>query len=389
MADVAAVASVLSPGTLPADELAAWGALADRAAEPNPFLRPEFVLAGLEGRARDTELLVVRDGARWLACAAFRRAKRWGPIPLPVLAPWLPEYAYLATPLVDRDAVAAGTAALVGALTGERRAAALVLDPVDATGPVGAGLIAAVQARGLAPVEAARFERAALRRRPGNTYLDEAVSTGGRKKLRSRARKLRAELGPDAGVVDRSGDTSAPAEFLALERAGWKGDEGTALASTPGDAVFFTHMCAGMADAGRLQVLELAGGGTTAAMQCNLVDGDVMFAFKVAHAPALAALSPGAALELAAIDVFHDQMSATLADSCAAPDSTLINRLWPDRRPLMTLVLPTGARHARLVGPALRAERRARGAHRGLRRGSAAARARLEKLRDGRMGAPA
>jgi CelD/BcsL family acetyltransferase involved in cellulose biosynthesis len=360
---------VARPAALTVAEIAAWSDLADRAAEPNPFLRPEFVLAALERRrGGDVELLVVREGDRWLACTAFRRAERWRWLPLPFLAPWLPEYTYLATPLVDRDAVAPASEALVRALARERRAAALVLDPVDATGPVAAGLIAAAAARGLAPVVSARFERAALRRRPANTYLEEAVSSRGRRKLRSRARKLRQALGPGAGVADRSADPTAPVEFLALERSGWKGEAGTALDSTPGDATFFARMCADMAAAGRLQILALEGGGRTAAMQCNLVDGDVMFAFKVAYEPALAHLSPGVALEIAAVEIFHERMTAVLADSCAAPDSALINRLWPDRRALMTLLLPTGARTARLVGPALRAEAAARRAYHRLRR---------------------
>jgi len=387
---VALTTATVRPGALAPAEVAAWSALADRAAEPNVFLRPEFVLAGLAGRAADTELLVVRgDADRWVACLAFRRAARWGRIRLPALAPWLPEYAYLATPLVDRECVGEATAALVGAVAAERRAAALVLDPIDAAGPVAAGLLAAATDRGSPPVIAARFERAALRRRPEKTYLEEAVSSGGRKKLRSRARKLHQALGDGAGVADRSADESAPAAFLAMEQSGWKGEEGTALASTPGDAAFFTSMCTGMAAAGRLQILTLEGGGRTASMQCNLVDGEMMFAFKVAYAPELADLSPGVALELAAIDVFHDDMTVGLADSCAAPDAALVNRLWPDRRPLMTLLLPTGARYARLVGPAVRGEALALRARRQAKEAGAGARLRLRRLRARGADAPA
>lgn len=366
--DLRAHTVILGSEVLPAAELAAWADLADRAAEPNPFLRPEFVVAGVEERGDRIELLTVRDGARWVACLPVRRAARWRHLPLPCLAPWLPEYAYLATPLVDRDALEPAVHALLGAAISDRRAAALVLDPVDPSGPVGAALWAAAGAHGTAPVVYASFERALLRRRPENTYLAEAVSARGRKKLRSGVRKLADELGGEAVGVDRSNEPDARMAFLVLERSGWKGEQGTALASTPGDAAFFERMGAGMATAGRLQILALEGGGRTAAMQCNLVDGDAVYAFKVAHEPSLAHVSPGVALELRAIDFFHEGMTAGFVDSCAAPDAALVNRLWPDRRPLRTLLVPTRARRARLVRPAARAEAAARRLRRRLRR---------------------
>ena len=91
-------------------------------------------------------------------------------------------------------------------------------------------------------------------------------------------------------------------------------------------------------------------------MQCNLRDGGVLFAFKVAYDPAFARHSPGALLEAEAIDVFHEDPELVVVDSCAAPDSSLVNRMWPDRRRLQTLLIPTGAPHARLLGTALRGE---------------------------------
>ena len=44
-------------------------------------------------------------------------------------------------------------------------------------------------------------------------------------------------------------------------------------------------------------------------------------------------------------------------DSCAAPDNDLMNALWPDRARVQTVLLPTGARRARLLRSSLRLER--------------------------------
>jgi hypothetical protein len=91
-------------------------------------------------------------------------------------------------------------------------------------------------------------------------------------------------------------------------------------------------------------------------MQCNLVDGGVVFGFKVAYDEALARFSPGALLEVDAFRVFHESPSLKSADSCASPDSELVNRIWPDRRRLQTLIVPTQARRAALIGPNIAAE---------------------------------
>lgn len=92
-------------------------------------------------------------------------------------------------------------------------------------------------------------------------------------------------------------------------------------------------------------------------MQCNLIDGPFLYAFKVAYDAAFARFSPGALLEVEAIEHFHRALQdVELLDSCADPDNELINRIWPDRRRLQTLVIPTGAQRARLIRPTMGVE---------------------------------
>jgi len=344
-----------------------WSALADRAAEPNPFLRPEFVLPAARTRPDAVELAVIREGARWLAFLPFRRAGRWGRVPVPCLAPWLEEYAYLGTPLVDGDRVEPSVGELLALLGQDRTAAALVLHPIDPEGPVGRALVAAAERAGRPSLVYRDFERAELRRRPAPTYLEEAMGASSRKKLRKAARTLAEELGAPPVVVDRSGDPAAADRFLELERAGWKGEAGTALSSRAGDAEFFRATCAELAASGRLELLCLEAAGRTVAMQCNLLDPPFLYAFKVAYDPAFARHSPGAVLEVEALARFHAAAGIERADSCAAPDSALINRMWPDRRHLQTLLVPTGSPRARLLGPIVRAEATARRVHRRVR----------------------
>ncbi len=115
-----------------------------------------------------------------------------------------------------------------------------------------------------------------------------------------------------------------------------------------------------MADHGRAQLLELRAGDVTAAMQVNLIDGGHLFGFKVAFDRELARYSPGALLEVDALEVFHESGSTVAGDSCAAPDNDLMNAIWPDRVRVQTVLVPTGARRARLMRSSLRLERGAR-----------------------------
>jgi len=341
-------------------DLDAWGRLADRAAEANPFFGPDFVLSATEGRGEDAVLLVVTHGEDWIACMPVRPALRWRGLPLPCLAPWLPEYTFLATPLVDRDRLALATATMSAFVAGQRRFAALVLDPLDPSGAVGGALIDAFAPSERPPIVQADFERAALRRRAEPTYLEEALSGKKRKELRRLRRVLARQVGDEPQTVDRSVDPAACDDFLGLEREGWKGERGTALASRPGDAAFFRRLCRALAGRGRLQILALEADGRTLAMQCNLLDGDCLFGFKVAYDEDWARFSPGVLLEVDAIEAFHERVEARTFDSCTAPDNELLNRLWPDRRRLQTVLVPTGAPLAALLRPAARGEAGAR-----------------------------
>ena len=340
--------------------LAAWDRLADRAAEPNPFFRREFVQAAGEAFGTDPLLLIGTTGGDWALCLPVATVSRWRRLAMPCLAPWMPDVSYLSTPLVDRDHVEDAARALADYLAVERWPAALILDPFDPDGEVGRALGDAFNGVGREPVVYADWERGALHRRPEPTYVEEAMSAKRRKELRRLRRALGRDLGAEVELIDRSDDPAASDEFMRIESTGWKGSEGTALASSEDSEAFFRAMCRTAAAAGRLQMLSLECGGRTIAMQCNLIDGDALFGFKVAYYADFARYSPGSLLEVDAIGFFHESGNLAAADSCAAGDSEMINRIWPDRRHLQTLIVPTASRRAALIEPNLTAEAFAR-----------------------------
>ncbi len=323
--------------SLSPSELDRWRALAERAAEPNPFFEADFATLAARHLDGDPELAVVAEGDRWLACVPVVRSRRWRRFPARWVVAWRHPYSYLGTPLVDRERCRPACAALVDALaTG--RGGLVALELVDPNGPVGNGLAAALGERGRPLARLETHRRATLARRPEPTYLDDTLGRSRRKELRRQGRRIADAIGGAVTTRDVSSGTAAVEEFLALESSGWKGREATAMASHTADAAFFREMCAALRARGRLQMLTFGSAGRAAAMQCNLTAGDTLFCFKVAYDDELARFSPGVQLEVAAVEVFHAAGGLALVDSCAQPDNELINGLWPDRRTLSTLV---------------------------------------------------
>jgi len=351
---------------LSTNALDAWDRLAARAADPNPFFRREFVQAASTSYGKDPLLLVGATGSEWIFCLPVDPVPRWRRLAVPCLAPWMPDVTYLSNPLVDADYVEEAARALAAFVATERETAALILDPIDPDDASGAALTDAFVMAGHEPIRYAEWERGALHRRAEPTYVDEAMSAKRRKELRRLRRALGRDLGGEVELVDRSDDPSACDEFLRLEGAGWKGSEGTALLSNPATAAFFRSMGESATAAGRLQILSLEGAGRTIAMQCNLIDRGTLFGFKVAYDDEFSRYSPGSLLEVDAIGLFHEKGLAA-ADSCAAGDSEMINRIWPDRRRMQTLIVPTASRRAALIEPNLAAEAFARRVARGAR----------------------
>ena len=356
-------AQSINLGDLSERDLGRWRDLAARAVEPNPFFEPEYVLPlarGL-GAMDEVQILAIADPDDWMACVPVTTG-RWHHLPLPSIAAWQGHvlYGLLGTPLVGAEGPAAALDALVHALFRRRGTWFAGLDIVAVDGPLGPALEEVLGALRPAPMVFDRQERAALRRRPEPTYMEESLSSKKRKELRRQRRRLGEALGGEPELVERAGQDAAYDEFMALEAAGKMSEHGTVLADDPGHAQFFREMCREFAELGRLQLPSLRVGDQTVATQCNLLAGDVVYGIKIAYDERWSAFSPGIQLEIEMITVFHEHSEARLIDSCADPNNVTFNRLWPDRRALATYVLrpPTGI--GRLAGAVVAGARSAR-----------------------------
>ena len=319
---------------------AAWQALAGNALEPNSFYEPWAVTPALEHLALRGEpwvVLVVAPGPspRLTGVFPLLRRARWRGLPLPVLTSFDHDFAFLQTPLVGARDADATLEAFAEWLRTDSGAALLALERLALDGPFFARMTGVLRRRAQALHIDDCYPRAVLPRPAAGAgvYLDEALSPKKRKELRRLEKRL-AEQGTLRAVASHgNGDTvRLVRRFLELEASGWKGREGTALASSLPTRRFFEALAQGAARAGRLHVLSLELDGRAIAMQINFVAPPGSYSFKIAYDEALGGFSPGVLLEPA----------VEWMDSCAVSDHALINRLWLHRRTLGTVLVSTG-----------------------------------------------
>ena len=332
-------AKLIDIGSLEDGELAAWRELAARALEPNPFFEVDFVIPSARHLGSDgAGLLVVEQGGEWRACLPVVSGRWRGP--LRATRPWRHMYSFLGLPLL-----AGHDPAPLQALLGAAERSLVALEWVTTTGPTAAALERAVEDCGLVRAGEMSFERAFLRRDHAAGLL-ERLPPKRRHELERQRRRLEDLLDAPLECIERSGDPDAVEQFLHLEAEGWKGREGTALLGRPGHGEFFREVCARFAADERLRLYELRAGERTVALKCNLLAAPGLFMFKIAHDEELGRFSPGVHLELENVEKFLES-DLQWMDSCADPHNQMINRLWPDRRELTTIVLARGGLRGR------------------------------------------
>lgn len=346
-----------------------WDALASHAAEPDVFAERWFADASRHLAPPDVRLLRVRRGGQLIGLMPIVAASRYGRIPLRHVENWMHYHRFLGAPLLRRGhEVAAWTAALA-ALDADRETGALLhVSGLVEHGPVHRALIAAAQALGRPCDTVHRIERAML---ATDLSPDAYYAATVRKKKRKELGRLRSRL-REQGVVEtrRLTPTDSLPEwidaFLALERAGWKGVAGSALACTPETAAFFRDVVTGAHAAGKLDIIRIDLDGAAVAMLVNLLAPPGAFSFKTAFDERLSRFSPGVLLQIDNLQLLA-RGDLGWMDSCAVENHPMINSLWGERRAIVRVSIPLAGAHRRALFSAARTLERAAAAVRALR----------------------
>ena len=334
------------------EEIARWDALAQWAAEPNPFFESWYLLPSLRALdpAGTVRLACFEADGELAGILPLRRNWTYYGNPVPHLRGWRHSNCFLGVPLIARGLERAFWTSLLDWADSHAGSALLLhLSHLPLAGPAVAALRQACASNGREWAIVERTERAMLAADASpDAYLDAAITAKKRKELRRQHRRL-AERGVLA-FSRREGEEGIGdwiAEFLALERSGWKGAAGSALACSPRTEALFADALRGAARRGRLERLSLTLDGRPIAMLANFVTPPGAFGYKTAYDEALARFSPGVLLQLEKLAML-ERHGIEWTDSCAAADHPMIDHLWRERRAIGRINVAIG-------GPARRA----------------------------------
>jgi CelD/BcsL family acetyltransferase involved in cellulose biosynthesis len=323
---------------------AAWERLVARAAEPNPFFEPWYLLPSLHQWGADVQVAAWFHEGRLSGLMPLARPSRYYGHRVPHVAGWLHANAFCGVPLVAAGHEDVFWHALLTHLDRRPgRALFLHLPQLPADGPVHAALQRVLAARARPHYVAASVARAMLASETSAAaYCEAAMSAKKRKELRRQRSRL-AEEGALAfeRLEGGAGLAQWTAEFLALEAAGWKGEAGSALASAPDTRALFTEALAGAAATGRLERLALRLDGRAIAMLANFITPPGAYSYKTAFDEAYARFSPGMLLQLENLALL-ERPEVQWADSCAAEGHPMIERLWRGQRRMVSINIAIG-----------------------------------------------
>jgi hypothetical protein len=213
------------------------------------------------------------------------------------------------------------------------------LQSLDAECPNYLAMLRELAARGVTPLVLSESARPFATKELG---VKRSGST--RKKLRQDWNRLSA-LGAVDIVNDRTAEVAVQAfeVFLALEKASWKGAQGTALLSDPRDAVFVRRLFKNLVAQRNASVALLRVNGKAIAAQVLMYCEATAYTWKTAFNAEYSKYSPGALL----IDKVTDELFAgpdVLAINSCAAEASFMAQLWAGRRTMVDMLVDVGAK---------------------------------------------
>jgi Acetyltransferase (GNAT) domain len=299
-----------------------WRDLCARAAEPNPFVDPDFLLPliAYENPSRLTAALVWATGGRLIGLVALQLP----PLGVGLARVWQSAYSPLSASTFDRDAIVDALAALVAGFRDQTRLAGIIWPMTESSGALAEALGQIAKTHTLPVAVLANTRRAALRL-AGLAAFEASLDAERRRRWRRQARRL-----AERGRVETMTGAEAVEAFLAVESKGWKGRRGAALADDPARLAFARSALEAFARAGRIDALALVLNGAPIAAGVMLISGARGYYWKSAYDEGFAIFSPGLQLALAHSRRLSERPGLELLDSCALEDHPMIGRLWGD-----------------------------------------------------------
>lgn len=340
----------VKPCDLQPELLAEWDDLVDQASEPNPFAEPWCLLSGIRhfDQDQDSRLAVIRSGDHGplIGIMPLTTGDHYGRLPLNFVTNWSHPNAFHGAPMVRHGHEHAFWHGLLDLLDRSDWTRHLLhWSRITLDGPLHHALCDVAMARGRACDIVHSEFRALLKSELGpDAYWEDAVRAKKRKELRRQANRL-SDLGTLRVTSWQADQPLTPwlDDFLALERSGWKGRNGSALDCAADTRGWFMDIMADAAARQKLDIMAMTLDGRPIAMLIHLISGRGGFSFKTAFDEELARFSPGVLLQQ------HNLAKLTWPgldwiDSCASEGHPMIDSIWRQRRQIVRISVPLHGR---------------------------------------------
>jgi hypothetical protein len=324
-----------------------WEDLSARSVEENVYYTPRYAGALLDHLedGNDIRFAAVWQDQRLVAILPFVDST-FLVSPLGATRGWQSPYTYSGTPLLDREDAAGAAASLIDVLASSN-GPEWILPVLNKDGPAWKAMTLALDQKGIPWAASNNVQRATLY--PGLSFEDHMRIHVPAKRRRELTRNLRRleQLGAVRHDSYCSGEGlhDALQAFLALEAGGWKGKQGTALASRENTRRFaeqaFTgeqHNSICRADVRRLNGIPVAAGLIAFA-------GGTGFTVKSTYDENYRSYGAGLLLEVEVIRSFLSGGWASRLDAATA-GVHVIDGLWPGRVEVADLLMSLAPRGA-------------------------------------------
>lgn len=317
----------------------AWKDLAANASEPNIFHESWFLEPGLKHFCTDPQqqLFLLWAGepnySQLLGLLPIGPTNRFGRWPVPHIQNWTHHNSFLGTPLVRNEFEASFWTALLQELDQGDWPGFLHVNGLAIGGTLDKTMREVCDAQDRRCDLVAQETRAFLESDlDPEDYYNANVRGKKRKELRRQSNRL-SELGniEFAQYDDDRNIEEWIDEFLAVERNGWKGRNGSALDCQSDTRAFFQEILQGAAANGQLERHDLRLDGLPIAMLVSFHSAPGSFSFKTTFDEDYSRYSPGVLLQYENLNILKNP-NIRWMDSCAAEGHPMIDSLWSGRR---------------------------------------------------------
>lgn len=329
-----------------------WNELALNSSEKNIFAFPWFVIPSIPLLApTKPRLVTIYDDELLIGLFLARSDMGYAKMPVTFMRTALHHEQFLGTPLVRCGFETLFAAGLCGWIDTNRADCCFLNLAMMTADDIISDAIAAYCLLDKRPLmQVSRFERASITsnmniEKQGTLSAPDQSLSASRKKSLRRTRNSLSKRG-DVTIERLSRDTNHEVDlhnwiqdFLRMENTGWKKEQGSSILSSATETHLYQKMIVSASHANALTFSRLCLDGKPISYTLDIGIPPDGYCVKSAIDQAYRKYSPGVLMEYETLKYYHQDGNFSRLDSCTAPDNELLNRLWPDRKPIMDLVI--------------------------------------------------